>query len=296
MYGKSTSINNSIPQKIKNVKSDTTITTNYDMQKNEKVAKSDEEIRNIVKYNPDGKEIKDNNYVEFMIERYKDNINISGIETDTKYVETLKGVEQKEKTKLLYDKIENKSFKIIKKLNSKDNKMKTVELDLFITKSGLNESFHKGTSDEKFSVVPFLDNIIKTSQDGIIRSESKDRMYINEWYYLYNTIKINDKLYGVKVDIKKTNQGDRFYVHRVNLINKIRNFDSIRTPLEAEKLLNRIPYPNNSISQQKENVKHTTINNQYMKKNEKNTINNEKDLIQQRKLPIHKTMYKKMEL
>ena len=50
---------------------------------------TDEEIRNIVKYNPDGREIKDQNYVDFLVERYKDNKNISGIVTDTYNIEEL---------------------------------------------------------------------------------------------------------------------------------------------------------------------------------------------------------------
>ena len=34
---------------------------------------SDEEVKSIVKYNPDGREISDSNYVDFLVERYKDN-------------------------------------------------------------------------------------------------------------------------------------------------------------------------------------------------------------------------------
>ena len=57
---------------------------------------SDEEIRNIVKYNQDGREISDENYVDFLTERYKDNKNISGIVTDTKYVEGITAKTEKE--------------------------------------------------------------------------------------------------------------------------------------------------------------------------------------------------------
>lgn len=235
---------------------------------------SDNEIRNIVKYNLDGREITDQDYVDFMVERYKDNINISGVNTDTKYIKSISDKSKKEKINDLYQQINEKEFKTIKKLNTEDNRIKTIELNLLITKTGLNESFNKGYSNEKYAIVPYLDILIKTSQDGIIRNETKQRENIDEWYYLYNTAIIDNKLYSVKIDIKKTGQGDRFYVHRVNILNKKGNSDFTRTPLEMEKSQNELPLINTSIPQKDTNVKSDTdINNKSMQVDKNYTPN-----------------------
>lgn len=235
---------------------------------------SDEEIKNIVKYNPDGREISDENYIDFLVDRYKDNKNISGVMTDTKYVESIENKSKKDKISEMYRKIKNKEFKITKELRDKTGNLQTVNLDLIITKTGLNESFNKGFSDEKYAIVPYLDELIKTAQDGTIRAETKQRENILEWYYLYNTAEINGKLYGVKIDIKKTGQGDRFYVHRVNLIKKEGSSNLMRTPLEMEKSLNTLPSVNTSISQLNKNVKNdTNVTNKSMQNNKNNTKN-----------------------
>lgn len=184
---------------------------------------TNEQIRNMLKYNADGRKIKDDAYIDFMVKRYKDNFNISGVKTNTLFVENMFNKTKKEKINILYRQIKEKQFKTTKKLHSQTDKIKIIKIDLLISKTGINESFNKGYSNEKYSIVPYLDIIIKTAQDGIIRDETKKRDNIEEWYYLYNTVKINNKLYGVKIDIKRTGQKDRFYVHRVNLINK-RNF------------------------------------------------------------------------
>lgn len=244
-----------------------------------KANQTDEQIRDIVKYNQDGREITDSNYIDFMVERYKDNINISNVETDTNYIKSISNKTKKEKINDLYSKIKDKEFKTTKKLYNESKHLETRQIDLLITKSGLNESFNKGFSDEKYAIVPFLDEIIKTSQDGIIRNETKQRENIDEWYYLYNTAKINNELYGIKIDIKKTGQGDRFYVHRVNLINKKGNSNLSRTPLEMEKSTNRFPNINNSIPQKRETVKgNTAINKQSMQKSENNTNSPDKNI------------------
>lgn len=234
---------------------------------------SDEEIRNIVKYNQDGREISDENYIDFLVERYKDNKNISGVVTDTKHVESISNESKKEIITDLYTQIQNKELKISKELKDENGKVHNVNMDLLITKTGLNESFNKGFSNEKYAIVPYLDEIIKTSQDGTIRAETKQRDNIKEWYYLYNTAEINGQLYGVKIDIKKTGQGDRFYVHRVNLIKKEGSSNLMRTPLEMEKSLNSIPSSNTSISQNISSVKNNTnVNNKSMQNNENNTL------------------------
>ena len=72
---------------------------------------SDEEVRNIVKYNPDGREISDSNYVDFLVERYKDNKNISGVVTDTSYVESIKNKIKKDKISDYMKKLKTKSLK-----------------------------------------------------------------------------------------------------------------------------------------------------------------------------------------
>lgn len=233
---------------------------------------TDEEIRNIVKYNPDGREIKDQNYVSFLIERYKDRKNISKITTDTQYIESIKNKTKKDKKKDLYKKINDKEFKSTKKLKDENGNIKIVNLNLTITITGLNESFNKGYSDEKYAIVPYLDQIIKTSENGIVRNEAKKRDNIEEWYYLYNTAEINGQLYGVKVDIKKTGQGDRFYVHRVNLIKNEGKFDLTRTPLEMEKSPNNFPSSMNSISQKQNSVKENTIVNNKSTQKNKNQV------------------------
>ena len=91
---------------------------------------TDEEIRNIVKYNPDGREIKDQNYVSFLIERYKDRKNISKITTDTQYIESIKNKTKKDKIKDLYKKINDKEFKSTKKLKDENGNIKIVNLNL----------------------------------------------------------------------------------------------------------------------------------------------------------------------
>ena len=241
---------------------------------------SDEEVRNIVKYNPDGREISDSNYVDFLVERYKDNKNISGVVTDTKYIESIESKSKKDKISDLYKKIKDKKFKITKKLKDENGTLQNVNMDLAITKTGLNESFNKGFSNEKYAVVPYLDELIKTASDGTVRSETKQRENILEWYYLYNTAEINGELYGVKIDIKKTGQGDRFYVHRVNLIKKEGSSNLMRTPLEMEKSLNTLPSVNNSIPQQSKNVKNNTTVNINSMQNNKNNAQNEQKAIQ----------------
>ena len=248
--------------------------TNY-MSENEKASNlSDEEIRNIVKYNQDGREISDEDYVDFLVERYKDNKNISGIITDTKYVESIENKTKKDKISDLYKKIQDKEFKIAKKLRNKNGELQNVNIDLIITKKGLNESFNKGFSNEKYAVVRYLDELIKTAQDGTIRAETKMRSNIMEWYYLYNTAEINGKLYGIKVDIKKTPQGDRFYVHRVNLVHKNGTANQIPAVGNGTIKINTVPFIDTSISQNKNSVKNNTnVNNKSMQNNENNTKN-----------------------
>lgn len=248
--------------------------TNY-MSENEKASNlSDEEIRNIVKYNQDGREISDEDYVDFLVERYKDNKNISGIITDTKYVESIENKTKKDKISDLYKKIQDKEFKISKKLRNENGELQNVDIDLIITKKGLNESFNKGFSNEKYAVVPYLDELIKTAQDGTIRAETKMRSNIMEWYYLYNTAEINGKLYGIKVDIKKTPQGDRFYVHRVNLVHKNGTANQIPAVGNGTIKINTVPFIDTSISQNKNSVKNNTnVNNNSMQEKKNNTKN-----------------------
>lgn len=234
---------------------------------------SDEEVKNIVKYNPDGREISDSNYVDFLVERYKDNKNISGVITDTRYVESIENKIKKDKISDLYEKIKDKEFKITKELRDKNGELQNVDLDLVITKKGLNESFNKGFSNEKYAIVPYLDEIIKTSQDGTIRAETKMRSNIMQWYYLYNTAKINGQLYAVKVDIKKTPQGDRFYVHRVNLVHKDGTANQIPAVGNGTIKINTVPSTNTSISQNKQSVKNSTnVTNKSMQNNKNNTL------------------------
>ena len=235
----------------------------------------DEEIRNIVKYNPDGREIKDQNYLDFLVERYKDNKNISRVITDTKYVESIKNKTEKEILDSLYDSIKEKSLKIEKNLLNEQQKEEKVLIDLEITKQGLKESLNKSISDEKLSVIPFLDTLIKTSQDGIIRDENKNRRNILNWYYLYNTAEINGQLYGVKIDLKKTQVGDRFYVHRVNLIKNEGDISTVPGFEHATERKNVSPSVNNSIPQKENSVKENTIvNNKSMQNKRNNTQNN----------------------
>lgn len=237
-------------------------------KKSSKTTLSDEQIRDIVKYNPDGKEIRDTDYVDFMVERFKDKRNISNIKTTSTEVntllnETLKEAKNKvgtnEANKIrnkqkelmidkLYSKIKDKKFQVTKKLKGENGNIETKDLNIEISKNGLKESFNKSISNEKYAVVPFLDKLIQTSNSGIIRNETKLRQNIDEWYYLYNTAIVDNQLYGVKIDIKKTGQGDRFYVHRLNIIKEgtsssesIFRDDTIRN--------NKIPSSTNSISQ-----------------------------------------------
>ena len=238
---------------------------------------SDEDVRNIVKYNPDGREISDSNYIDFLVERYKDNRNISGVVTDTRYVESIENKIKKDKISDLYEKIKDKEFKITKELRDENGELQNVDLDLVITKKGLNESFNKGFSNEKYAIVPYLDEIIKTSQDGTIRAETKMRSNIMQWYYLYNTAEINGELYGVKVDIKKTPQGDRFYVHRVNLVHKDGTANQIPAVGNGTIKINTVPSTNTSISQNNQSVKNSTnVNNNSMQNNENNTVRSER--------------------
>lgn len=246
-------------------------------KKSSKTTLSDEQIRDTVKYNPDGKEIKDTDYIDFMTERFKDRNNISDIETTTNEVNTLlnKTLEEaknkvvtNEENKIrnkqkelmiskLYSKIKNKKFKVTKKLKNENGNIEAKELDIEISKNGLKESFNKSISKEKYAVVPFLDKLIQTSNSGTIRNETKLRQNIEEWYYLYNTAIVDNQLYGVKIDIKKTGQGDRFYVHRLNIIKEgtsnsesIFRDDTIRN--------NKIPSSTNSIAQKIQSVKNET--------------------------------------
>lgn len=227
-------------------------------KKSSKTTLSDEQIRDIVKYNPDGKEIRDTDYVDFMTERFKDNKNISGIITDTNYVNTISRKSQNEKIEDLYRQIKNKNIQSDKVLKNREGKKENVHLDVLITKTGLNESFHKSISDEKYAIVPHLDKIIETSQDGIIRDETKNRKNILGWYYLYNTAEINGKLYSVKVDLKQTQQGDRLYVHRVNLIHKEELPSQAITDKSARDTVGQEVPPNKSIPQKSQSVKNNT--------------------------------------
>ena len=240
-------------------------------KKTNKTTLSDEEIRDIVKYNPDGKEIKDTDYVDFMLERFKDNQNISKVKTDTKYINTIKDKSQNDKITDLFKKIKNKSIQGDKVLKNRSGNKENVHLDVLITKTGLNESFHKSISDEKYAIVPYLDVIIETSQDGIIRDETKNRKNIKGWYYLYNTAEINGKLYSVKVDLKQTQQGDRLYVHRVNLIHKEELPSQAITDKSARDTVGQEVPPKNSISQNNQIVKKNTAPKQSMQNNKNNT-------------------------
>jgi hypothetical protein len=231
------------------------------IEKQNKLEKSNtdenvEKAKEIVKYNQDGREITDKDYVEFLANRYLDNKNISGIETDTKYVEAISNKSQKEIINDLYSKIEETQFTTHKKLLNEKGNLTEVNLNLEISKTGISESLHKSVSDEKISIIPYLDKLIKTSNNGIIKPEAKERRNIIEWYYLYNTALINNELYGVKIDIKKTNSGDRFYVHRVNII-KRGDKDFVYGVGSSVEEKSKFPLNNNSISQTEKNVKTT---------------------------------------
>lgn len=258
---------------------DEEIDTEIKSMKNDK-----QQIIDKVKYNPDGKEIKDTHYVEFLADRYIDKKNISGVETDTQETEKLlqdtyqqakKGTDN-EKTILnkqkelivndMYKQIKEKQFQIAKQLLNEKGQKENRNLDLEITKKGLKESLHKSISQEKIAVMPYIDILIKTSENGIIRNETKQRSNVNEWYYIYNTALINDKLYGVKIDIRKTPQGDRFYVHRVNLINKEGFSNQIPSNGSATIKIKNPSSIDNSISQKSDSVKGTTVNNKDMQK------------------------------
>ena len=78
------------------------------------------------------------------------------------------------------------------------------------------------------------------------------------WYYLYNTAEINGKLYSVKVDLKQTQQGDRLYVHRVNLIHKEELPSQAITDKSARDTVGQEVPPNKSISQNNQSVKNNT--------------------------------------
>lgn len=249
-------------------------------KKTNKTTLSDEEIRDIVKYNPDGKEIKDTDYVDFMLERFKDNQNISKVKTDTKYINTIKDKSQNDKITDLFKKIKNKSIQGDKVLKNRSGNKENVHLDVLITKTGLNESFHKSISDEKYAIVPYLDVIIETSQDGIIRDETKNRKNIKGWYYLYNTAEINGKLYSVKVDLKQTQQGDRLYVHRVNLIHKEELPSQAITDKSARDTVGQEVPLKNSIPQNDQTVKKNTASNKSMQNNKNNTSNNTRSMKQ----------------
>lgn len=123
-------------------------------KKSSKTTLSDEQIRDIVKYNPDGKEIRDTDYVDFMTERFKDKRNISNIKTTTSEINNLldktlreakKKVISNEINKIrnkqqeliidnLFNKISNKSFRNTKTLKTENGNKETVTLDLIITK------------------------------------------------------------------------------------------------------------------------------------------------------------------
>lgn len=231
---------------------------------------TDEEIRNIVKYNPDGREITDENYIDFMVERYKDNKNISGVITDTKYVKSLKDKTEKEILDSLYDEIKEKNFKINKTLLNENQNKETINIDLEITKQGIKESLNKSMSDEKISVIPYLDILIKSSNTGIIRNETKNRRNILNWYYIYNTAEINGNLYAIKIDLKKTQVGDRFYVHRVNLIKNEGNILTVPGFEHATESEYISPSINTSISQKNNSVK-TNVNNNSTQNTKNNT-------------------------
>lgn len=230
-------------------------------KKTNKKTLSNNEIRDIVKYNPDGREIKDTDYVDFMAQRFKDNKNTSGIEVTTHFVETIENKPRKEIISILFSRIGEKNFQTEKILRNENNLTENIMLNISITKKGINESLNKGVSTEKLSVIPYLDTLIKTAPTGIVRAEAKQRSNINEWYYLYNTAKVNDELYGVKIDIRKTPQGDRFYVHRVNLIHKEGTSSQIPAVRNGTIKTNKAPSSKNSIPQNRQTVKNT--NNEY---------------------------------
>lgn len=79
-----------------------------------------------------------------------------------------------------------------------------------------------------------------------------------KWYYLYNSAEIDNKLYAVKIDIRKTPQGDRFYVHRVNLIEEKGAINQIPSNGSATIKINKTPSSSNSIPQKSQSVKNST--------------------------------------
>ena len=240
---------------------------------------NDVKIRDIVKYNPDGREIKDQNYVDFLVERYKDNKNISGIVTDTKYVKQLlkEKKSRNEILKELYSKMQNtNNIKLQVNLKNENSINTRVNLNVDITLTGLKESFNKGENIEKYAIVPYLDKIIETTQNGngyFIMRDDKNRTDVRGYYYLFNTSKIDNKLYAVKIDIKKTKAGDRFYVHRVKLINNEGASIQANNSLELEVPVGQeAPSINTSIAQKTNSVK-PNINNKSMQNKENNTQN-----------------------
>jgi len=225
-------------------------------------------IKDIVKYNSDGREIKDNNYIDFLVERYKDNKNISKVKTTTKTIQQiLKNSDSRNETlKQLYKEIKNPTnIKLETQLKNLNGEFEKVSLDIDITLTGLKESFNKGESIEKYSIIPYLDNLILTTQDGngyFVMHDDKNRTEVRGYYYLFNTAMIDNKLYATKIDIKKTKAGDRFYVHRVKLINNEGASIQANNSLELEVPVGQeAPSIDNSIAQKNNSVKTVTTNN-----------------------------------
>lgn len=242
---------------------------------------TDNEIRNIVKYNQDGREIKDNNYVDFLVERYKDNKNISGVEANTKNIKKMIR-EKSSRNEVLQELIQQieqpKKIELKVKLKNEQNELEDVSLKIDITMTGLKESFNKGQSIEKFAIVPYLDKIILSTGDGngyFVLRDDKQRTDVKGYYYLFNTANIDGKLHGIKIDIKKSKAGDRFYVHRVKLINNEGASIQANNSLELEVPVGQeAPSINNSITQTTKNVKqNTTVNNKSAQKSQKNVDN-----------------------
>lgn len=225
-------------------------------------------IKDIVKYNSDGREIKDNNYIDFLVERYKDNKNISKVKTTTKTIQQiLKNSDSRNETlKQLYKEIKNPTnIKLETQLKNSNGEFEKISLDIDITLTGLKESFNKGESIEKYSIIPYLDNLILTTQDGngyFVMHDDKNRTDVRGYYYLFNTAMIDNKLYATKIDIKKTKAGDRFYVHRVKLINNEGASIQANNSLELEVPVGQeAPSIDNSIAQKNNSVKTVTTNN-----------------------------------
>lgn len=94
---------------------------------------------------------------------------------------------------------------------------KDTGMSISISRDGIDKTFSTGVTKEKLETIHRLPEFIMGAKKIDDKPETKGRKGINKWHYFAYPLEINGKQYTVTLDVKGTDLGDKFYLHRILL-------------------------------------------------------------------------------